>query len=110
MDKLEDYRRILRRVFGEFAEWSGGGGITAEVVEDPKLDHFELMRFGWEHGKRVHGAILHADIIGGKIWIQHDGTTRPLADELVAAGIPKHEIVLGDRTPRRRALGEFAVG
>ncbi len=110
MDKLEHYRQILRRVFAEFAEWAGGDGITAEVVEDPKLDHFELMRHGWEHGRRVHGAILHADIINGKIWVQHDGTNRPLVDELEAAGVPKSDIVLGDRSPRRRALGEYAVG
>jgi hypothetical protein len=110
MDKLAHYRDTLRRVLGEYADWSGGDGVTAEVIEDPKRDHFELIRFGWERGKHIHGCILHADIIDGKIWIQYDGTNRPLADELLAAGIPKEEIVLGDRSPRRRAMSGFAVG
>jgi hypothetical protein len=110
MDKLNRYREILRQVLAEYAEWSGGEGITAEVIEDPKRDHFELLRFGWERGRHVHGTILHADIIDGKIWIQYDGTNRPLAEELLAAGITKEEIVLGDRSPRRRAMSGFAVG
>jgi hypothetical protein len=110
VDKLSTYREILRRVLHEYAAWTDGKGVTAEVVEDPAKDHFELMRFGWENGRRVHGAILHADIIDGKIWIQHDGTNRPLAEELTAAGVPKEEIVLGYKPPRIRPLTGYAIG
>jgi hypothetical protein len=110
MDKLTGYREILRRVLGEYAAWSGGGGITAEVVEDPTRDHFELLRFGWDGHRYVHGAILHADLIDGKIWIQYDGTNRPLAEELVSAGVSKDDIVLGYKSPRVRPITGYAVG
>jgi len=43
------------------------------------------MHIGWDGPRRVHGTVLHADIRGDRIWIQYDGTNRPLADELVRA-------------------------
>jgi len=99
-DKLNRYRNILRTVFAEYSEWSTGDGVIAEMIEDPKRDHFEVIRFGWDKSRRIHGTILHADIINGKIWIQYDSTNRPLAEELVAAGVPKDEIVLGYKSER----------
>ena len=36
----------------------------------------------------VHGAIVHIDLIGDKVWIQYDGT-EGIAADLVEAGIPK---------------------
>jgi hypothetical protein len=43
----------------------------------------------------VHGRLLHVEIRGDKVWIQRSGTEDGIADELVAAGIPKSRIVLG---------------
>jgi hypothetical protein len=39
--------------------------------------------------------LLHIDIIDHKLWIQHDRTEEGVAVDLVAAGIPKEQIVLG---------------
>jgi len=58
----------------------------------------------------VHGCVVHIDIIGDKVWIQYDGTNRPVADELMAAGIPPTDIVLGFHPPKMRQHTEFAVG
>jgi XisI protein len=52
---------------------------------------------------------VHIDIIGNKVWLQYDGTTRPVADELVAAGIPREDIVLGFHPPEARQYTDFAV-
>jgi hypothetical protein len=52
--------------------------------------------------------VLHIDIIDGKIWIQHDGTTDGAAETLVAAGVPQEAIVLGFQPPERRKLTAFA--
>lgn len=38
---------------------------------------------------RIHGAIIHVDIINGKCWIQYDGIEMGFVDELEAVGIPK---------------------
>jgi hypothetical protein len=110
MDQLAEYKAIIRQVFQQYAEWTGGHGITAEMVEDVGGRHFELIRFGRENNTYVHGAILHADLIDGKVWIQYDGTNRPLAEALVEAGIPKDRIVLGFKSPRSRQLTDYAVG
>jgi len=61
-------------------------------------------------GRTQELALLHTriDIIDGKIWIQHDGTTEGAAERLVAAGIPQAAIVLGFQPPERRKLSAFA--
>jgi hypothetical protein len=43
------------------------------------------MHVGWNGQRRVHGCVVHVYIIQGKIWIQHDGTNRPVAEELLEA-------------------------
>ncbi len=44
------------------------------------------------------------------MWIEHDGTNRPLAEELVAAGVPKSDIVLGYKPADIRPHTGYAVG
>ncbi|RAM53115.1 MAG: hypothetical protein C6Y22_02390 [Hapalosiphonaceae cyanobacterium JJU2] len=44
-----------------------------------------------------------------KLWIQHDATEEGVAVDLVTAGIPKQQIVLGFRTLEQRKHTEFAV-
>ena len=53
-----------------------------------------LVEAGWQNGYRIYGTLLHIDLVDQKLWIQHDGTEDGVADELVAAGIPKSHIVL----------------
>jgi hypothetical protein len=54
--------------------------------------------------------MFHLDIIDGKIWIQYDGTDRPIAEELVRAGIPKEDIVLAEQPADVRPHTGFGVG
>jgi hypothetical protein len=49
------------------------------------------------------------EIIDGKIWIQRDGTEHGIANELLAAGIPRQRIVLGFQSRNVRPYTEFAV-
>ena len=71
------------------------GQIDTEIVIDPERDHYEVLHVGWDGARRVHGSVIHLDIIGDHIWIQHDGTNRPVANALLDEGIPKDAIVLG---------------
>ncbi len=61
-------------------------------------------------GTRIYGCVLHVDIKDGKIWVQHDGTEDAIADQLVALGVPKQDIVLAYHAPHVRQYTEFAVG
>ena len=44
------------------------------------------------------------------MWLQCDNTDLVVAEDLVAAGIPKTSIVLGFREPEIRKYTEYAVG
>jgi len=68
-----------------------------------------LVHVGWENRKRIHGCIIHVDIIDSKVWIQYDGTEDGIALELEEAGIPKDKIVLGFKTPDIRKYTGYAV-
>ncbi len=67
-----------------------------------------LVSAGWDDG-RVHGCLIHIDIIDGKLWVQRDGTEYGIANELVEAGVPKEHIVLAFRSLELRKHTEFAV-
>ena len=112
MDKLTRYREIIRRELQGYADWMAkpGGNVRAEVVHDPALDHFSLVYHGFEGRRRVHRMPFHLDIIDGKIWIQYDGTDRPIAEELVRAGVPREDIVLGEKPADIRPHTGYGVG
>lgn len=111
MDTVERYRKIVRQLVHDYASTRPSHGqIDVEAIVDPVSDHYEVVHVGWHGHRRVHGSVLHLDIIDGKIWIQYDGTSRPVAEELLAAGIPREAIVLGFQPPHVRPYTDFAVG
>jgi hypothetical protein len=111
MDKLTRYRDIIRRVLQDYATWKPSSPqVRSEVIFDPILDHFELKYLGWDGPRRIHSSPFHLDLIDGKIWIQFDGTDRPIAEELVRAGVPKEDIVLAEKPPEVRPFTGYGVG
>lgn len=57
----------------------------------------------------MHGCLVHVELIGDKVWIHRDGLEDGIANDLVRAGIPKSQIVLGFHPPEVRPHTEFAV-
>jgi hypothetical protein len=111
MDKLERYRAIVRQLIEEYASYKPSHGqIDTGAIMDDAQGHYEVMHVGWDGVRRVHGAVVHVDIKGGKVWVQYDGTTRPVAEELVAAGIPREDVVVGFHPADVRQLTGYAVG
>lgn len=106
------YAEIVKHIIREHAVIPVAvGEVRFEVVFDDTQGHYELMASGWVPPlSRVHGAILHLDVRDGKVWIEHDGTSRGVADELIEAGIPMHDIVLAFQPPYARPYTGFAVG
>ena len=110
MDKLTFYRQAVRKIIKEYASVKPANGqIETEAVIDPEKDHYEVMHVGWDGVRRVHGAVVHIDIINDKIWIQYDGTNWPVADALLDAGIPRDAIVLGFHPEDLRKCTDFAI-
>ncbi|MBD2610523.1 MAG: XisI protein [Nostoc sp. GBBB01] len=110
MDKLTHYREILRQLIFEYASHKPANGqIETEAVIDSQRDHYEVLHIGWDGVRRVHGSVVHIDIINNKIWIQYDGTSQPVAEALLEAGIPREDIVLGFHPAELRQYTDFAV-
>jgi XisI protein len=110
MDRVSRYRQIVRRVIADYASTKPAyGEIQTETVIDEERDHYEVVHVGWQGHRRVHGSVIHLDIIDGKVWVQYDGTDRPVAEELVAAGIPREDIVLGFHPAHLRQHTGYAV-
>ena len=109
MASLEKYRACIQRLLTERAQQGGDQGVEAQTIFDTERDHYQLLYSGWHQKKRIFGPVLHLDIKDGKIWIQWNGTEDDIAAELVACGVPKHDIVLGFHTPMLRKYTEYAV-
>jgi hypothetical protein len=110
MVTLETYRQIIEDVLTEYASVPYAyGNIRTETVFDRTNDHYMLVNVGWHGDRRVHGSLIHIDLIGDKVWIQRDGTEEGIANDLVEAGIPKDHIVLGFRDPDVRQYTGFAA-
>lgn len=110
MDKLENYRNIIEKVLKEHTRIPYSyGEIKSKMTFDRENDSYVLLNVGWNEIKRVHGILIHIEIIDGKIWIQRDGTEDGVAYELERFGIPKSDIVLGFHPPEIRNHTGYAV-
>ena len=95
MDSVERYRQLVQSIITDYTQVPyAHGEVQFETVTDFATDRYLLMLVGWEGVRRVHGCLIHVDIIDGKIWIQRDGTERGVARDLIDAGVPRDQIVL----------------
>ncbi len=116
--KLDHYRQVIETILSEYASLPYSyANIQSEVVFDRtrvgtaslKETRYLWMDIGWDGDRRIHGCLVHIDLIDGKIWIQRDGTEEGIAADLERAGIPKEHIVLGFRPPELRPYTGYAV-
>ena len=83
--------------------------LEVQLILDIERNHYLLMLVGWHDKRREYGSLIHIDIKDDKIWIQSDGTEVGVANELVEAGVPQKDIVLGFKSPFKRQFTEYAV-
>lgn len=107
---MVQYRQIIEKILQDYADFlNSDRQIQIALVFDHNHDHYLLVETGWQNGYRIYGTLLHLDIIDQKVWIQHDGTEEGIAEELVAVGIPKTQIILAFKSPEIRPYTGFAV-
>jgi hypothetical protein len=110
---VEQYRQYIRHLLSERAQRSSmqrnAQEYEVQTIFDSEHDHYQLLYVGWRGDKRDFGCILHLDIKGGKIWIQHDGTEEGIANRLVEMGVPKQDIILAFHEPYVRQFTGFGT-
>lgn len=110
MERLEFYRKAISQLFQDYC----GGEIERsdpeiQIVCDLDRDRYLLLSLGWQGHRRFYSVLMHLDIKDGKIWIQRNETDRPIAQELVAMGVAREEIVLGLQPEYARADTGYSV-
>ena len=111
METLNEYRRIIRDLIREYAQYQPSvGDVRVESVCDEQAGHYAVVHSGWVGPQHIDGMILHIDIRDGKVGIEHNGTEGPIGSMLVEAGIPRDKIVLGFKPPDIRPHTGFAPG
>lgn len=110
MDRVEEYRNILYKILEAHHRIPfGHGEIESKFIVDCDRNNFVLMNAGWDGDRRIHGCVVHVEIIEGKIWIHRDGIEDGITDELVAAGVPKKNIILAFHPPYMRQHTGYGI-
>jgi XisI protein len=110
MDKLDLYRQSIQSLLCNYASIPvANGEIESQTVFDVLQDHYQVVNIGWNGDRRVYGCVIHIDIRGQKVWIQHNSTELQIAQELAAMGIPREDIILGFQAPYVREYTGYGV-
>jgi hypothetical protein len=110
MDKLALYRQAIQMILADYVKVPiSNGEIESQAIFDTERDHYQVMNVGWDGHRRVHGCVLHLNIKDGKVWVQHNMTEMPIAQELMTLGVAKEDIVLGFQAKYMRKYTRFGV-
>ncbi len=114
MDTLTSLDRALielQRIVEEYCELFNRdpNGSRCKLIISNDQTRYLVIDEGWTDRKRVHALIFHAEIRNDKIWLHHDGLDHGITDELVAAGVPKDQIVLAFHPPHLRPHTGYAI-
>jgi hypothetical protein len=96
---LESYRAISNQ----------DDNTTTQIIVNEDRTRYLVIDEGWIGTKRIHALIFDAEIRDGKLWLHHDGLDHGITDELIAAGVPKDQIVLAFHPPHIRPHTGYAV-
>ncbi len=107
MDRINNYRQIIERLFADYLEFvPKEDDITTIAISDTTNNHYLLLDIGWLPTRRIHSVIMHLHIHDGKIWIEQDRTEDGIARDLLKAGVPPQDIVLGFQPPDMRPYAQ----
>jgi hypothetical protein len=116
MDRLEQYRHKIEHILTNYYQMTidrvskaADSEVSDRLAFDSIRDQYLWFRFGWEDNRKLQQIVMYLCIKNGKIWVEEDATDLCVVDDLLAAGIPKHDIILSFHHPKKRHLTEFAT-
>ncbi len=109
-EQISQYRHLICQLLLQSAHAPANGAVQTVPILDTERDRYQLLDIGWdEAGQRVFQPMIHVDILNGKVWIQENATDLDIAKQLVAAGVPPADIVLGLHSPTVRRFSDYAL-
>ena len=112
MDKSAEYRNIVKSAMCEYERLYNlppQSDTETLGIYDDERGRYMLLEWGWQDEERVQRIVLYVRLIDGKFWIEEDWTEEGIATDLLAAGVPNTDIVLGFQPPDMRPYTEFAA-
>ena len=106
------YKALLKQIVLDYADLLNRHpqpSTDTEVVIDEERGQYILHTLGWQGNHRIWNTPLYVRLHNGKIWVESDWIEEGIAEKLLAAGVPKTDIVLAFQHPTMRPLTEFAV-
>ena len=80
MDPVDLWRDAIERILTKrTTETYAHGDIRSKVVFDRAHDSYLVLDVGWNGYDRIHDALIHVEVLDGKVWIQFDGTEDGIA-------------------------------
>ena len=112
MDRTAEYSALIQRVLNEYVELDRRcrrDSVETLMIADETRNHYILLGLGWSTEERSLYIRIYVRLIDGKFWIEDDWTEEGVATDLLAAGVPHSDIVLGFQPPEMRPFTEFAA-
>jgi len=110
VEMLNHWCDALEQILQQYADLPYRyGDVSTQLIVSRDRKNFLLLQEGWEQQHRVHGCLVHVELREDKFWIHYDGIEGGITDELVAAGVPKAQIVLAFHPPSVRPHTGYAV-
>lgn len=110
MATIDSYQKHIQDLLTQYStQVKAEDGIETQLIFDSKHHHYQLLEIGWTDNDRIYNCILHLDIKDNKVWIQRNTTDSRIAEELIAMGIAKTDIVLGLQPPYKRPYTNYGV-
>jgi XisI protein len=108
MECLNEYREIIGTFLAASIDESADDpSFETQLIGD--RDHYQLVSLSWQGHRRFYDVLIHLDIKDGKVWIQRNDTDRLIAQDLMALGVAREDIVLGLQPAYARADTEYSV-
>ena len=112
MDRVAEYREIIKRLLRErerMAQFALPEELEVRCFFDDERGQYALITLGWMKRKRISGNTLFLTLRGQQIWIEDDMTDAPIADALIAQGVPAQDVVLAFHFPNTQMYAEPAA-
>ena len=106
---LDQYQLAITQVFQEWEALPAAGSVFRIIgVADRERNRYLLEHVESGGAQPIARTLAYLEISQGKIWVQVDNTETGIATQLVAAGIPKSQIVLGFYPPAMPERADLA--